>query len=379
MDLAERVARRRSARRAAGVMVERDVLSPVTHRPEPVGRGVVLEELLDAVDPVFDGDLPPDVAVAGPHGSGTSAVVTALFASLNDRLGAPDRSIATTTRGGAPDPVTWFLTVDARTVASPFAFYRAVLSALVDGGVPDGGVETDVLRNRLAGRLDRPDRRAVVAIDHHDEPGGLDLETVRGLLAPFEERVALVPVGRTVPEDWSGPVVRVSPYRRHELVDVVTDRATTGLATGAVDHGTLRELAAWADGNAHDALAALFGAATLAARADADRIADDHLDRAMADVPADGIHVARPLSVSESRQRVLAGLVELDAPARSIGDLATEIAARTDVASGTVTRFLYELAGAGILRRVALPADGSGRRPSTVEPRFPTIVFRTHA
>jgi len=74
------------------------------------------------------------------------------------------------------------------------------------------------------------------------------------------------------PDDHRGETVTVPAYRDHELVDVVTDRVSTGLAAGALDHGAVRELADWADGNAHDALAALFGAAVLASEDEADRI-----------------------------------------------------------------------------------------------------------
>ena len=271
MDLQERIARRRSARQGRRIVVDRDQLSPVVHRPEPVGRGPVLEQLLDALEPIFDGELPPPVAIVGPAGSGTSAVVTAMFDALNDQFGGSSRAIETTTRGGRTEPVTWFVTVDGRQVESPFAFYRAVLSGLSSERVPESGVGTDDLRDRLSDRLSRPDRRAVVAIDHHDEPETLGVDRVRELLAPVAD-CATVAVGRTEPDDHRGETVTVPAYRDHELVDVVTDRVSTGLAAGALDHGAVRELADWADGNAHDALAALFGAAVLASEDEADRI-----------------------------------------------------------------------------------------------------------
>jgi len=92
MDLQERIARRRSARQGRRIVVDRDQLSPVVHRPEPVGRGPVLEQLLDALEPIFDGELPPPVAIVGPAGSGTSAVVTAMFDALNDQFGGSSRA-----------------------------------------------------------------------------------------------------------------------------------------------------------------------------------------------------------------------------------------------------------------------------------------------
>ncbi|QCS41783.1 Cdc6/Cdc18 family protein [Natrinema versiforme] len=379
MDLQERIARRRSARQGRRVVVDRDQLSPAVHRPEPVGRGPVLEQLLDALEPIFEGELPPPVAVVGPSGSGTSAVVTALFDALNDQFGGSSRAIVTTTRGGSTDPATWFVTVDGRRVESAFAFYRAVLSGISSERVPESGVGTDDLRERLCDGLARPDRHAIVAIDHHDEPETLGLERVRELLAPVADSTATVAVGHREPDDHSGPAVTVPAYRDHELVDVVTDRASTGLAAGALDHDAVRDLAAWADGNAHDALAALFGAAVLASEDDAERIEPRHLETARADVPDDGVHVGRPLALSETRQQVLLALVEIESTDRPIREVATAIADRSSLTDGTVKRFLYELADRGVIERLPLStADaGSGRRPSTVEPRFPTIAFRS--
>ncbi|ELY51687.1 Cdc6/Cdc18 family protein [Natronolimnohabitans innermongolicus] len=378
MDLEERIARRRSARQHGEILVDRDHLSPIVHRAEPIGRGPVLEQLLDVLEPVFDGELPPPVAVVGPSGAGTSAVVTALFDALNERLGESTRSIGTTTRAGSTEPVTWFVYVDGRRVESAFAFYRAVLSVLSPEPIPESGVGTDALRERLCNRLLRPDHRAVVAVDHHDEPDTLEYERALELLDPVADSVSTVAVGTRVPERWieGDPTVPVPAYRHHELVDVITDRTSTGLAAGAIDHESIREVALWADGDAHDALAALFGAAVLASDAGADRIAPDHLEAAKADVPDDGVHLDRVLALPETRQRVLRDLVAIDAADRPIREIAAIIADRSSLTTGTVKRFLYELADQGIIDRVPLPATGSGRRPSGVVPAFPSIAFR---
>jgi Cdc6-like AAA superfamily ATPase len=376
MNIEERIARRRSARRNGGIVVNRNHLSPVFHRSEPVGRGPVLEQLLDALEPVFDGRLPDPVAVVGPAGAGTSAIVTALLGALNERLGETTRTMGTTTRAGSTDPVTWFVYVDARRIESAFSFYRTVLSMISAESVPESGVGTADLRDRLCERLARPDRRAIVAIDHHDEPETLSYERARELVDPASEDVATIAVGQTEPEDWIGPTVSIPAYRHHELVDVVTDRTSTGLGPGALDHETVREIAVWADGNAHDALATLFGATVLADEAGTGRIERSHLEAARADIPEDGVHVDRALALSETRQRVLSDLIAVDAADRPIREVAAEIADRSSLTDGTVKRFLYELAERGVIERVPLTANGSGRRPSTVEPRFPTIVFR---
>ena len=378
MDLQERIARRRSARQGREIVVDRDYLSPVVHSGEPVGRGAVLEQVLDALEPVFDGELPPPVAVVGPAGAGTSAIVTAVFDALNERLGESTRTIGTTTRAGSSEPATWFVYVDGRRVESAFAFYRAILSVLSADPVPESGIGTDELRDRLRDQLDRPTHRAVVAIDHHDEPGTLSYDRVLELLEPVGEHVSTVAVGREPPDGWADdrPAITVPSYRRHELVDVLTERASTGLSPGAFDHDSLRELAAWADGDAHDALAALFGAAVLASEDDSDRIEPRHLETARDDVPDDGVHLGRVLALPETRQRVLADLVAVESAERPIREVAAAIADRSSLTAGTIKRFLYEFADRGVVERVPLEATGSGRRPTAVVPRFPTIAFR---
>ncbi|WP_049927480.1 Cdc6/Cdc18 family protein [Halopiger goleimassiliensis] len=376
MNLQERIDRRRSAHGNGTIVVDRTHLAPVVHRPEPVGRGSVIEQLLDALEPVFGGDLPDPVAVVGPQGAGKSAVVTATFDALNDRLGTPDRSIETTTRAGPAEPVTWFVTVDARGIDSEFAFYRALLSGITSEPVPSGGIGTEEVRDRLRSRLDRSDRRAVVAVDHHDEPGSLGFDRVRDLLEPMADSLSLVAVGQEPPDGWHEARITVPAYRQHELVDVLTARASTGLAPGVLEHEAIRDLADWADGDAHDAFAALFTAAVFAGD-DGGPITDAHLERAKADVPADSVHVGRALAVPRTRQRVLLELVRTEDTRAAIRDLAEVIADRTDLTAGTVERFLYELADRGVLERTPLPGEGSGRSPSSVEPRFPLTVFRT--
>lgn len=376
MDLEERIARRRTDNGRGGPIVDRDALSPTVHREEPVGRGSVLEWLLDAVEPTFSGELPAPFAVVGPPGSGTSAVVTALFRALNADLADTGGTIGTTTRAGSGEPTTWFVYVDARRVGSAFSFYRTVLSTVDADPVPTSGVGTDDLRDRLRTQLSSRDRRAVVAIDHHDEPGALSADRAEELLEPVAASTTAVFVGQRAPAGWEYSSIEVPAYRRHELVDILTERASAGLAGGTFDHRTLRTVAEWADGNAHDALTALFVAAILACDADATSIDRTHLEAAMADIPRGGVHVDRVLSLSETRQRVIAGLIALESAAEEpIRKLAEAIAADTALTTGTVKRLLYELADDELLARVPLDRTGSGRRPSTLEPRFSTVAF----
>ncbi|MFP9192591.1 Cdc6/Cdc18 family protein [Natrialbaceae archaeon A-CW1-1] len=387
MNLEERIARRHTASGRAGLLLDRNALSPTVHLPTPIGRGTELERLLDAVEPVFAGELPAPFAVAGPPGSGTSAIVTALFDALTAELAGNRQAIGTTTRAGTDtgEPTTWFVTVDARRVTSAFAFYRAVLSTISAEPVPTSGVGTAALRERMRQRLESPDNQVVIAIDHHDEPETLTANRVSTLLDAVTDSTTVVPVGQRVPDDWGYPVVDIPAYRHHELVDILSERASAGLTGGALDHQTIRSLAAWADGNAHDALSALFNGAILASESGEETIESASLERAKADVPPDCVHVDRALALPETRQQVLCALVGLGStggrererlPERPIRDLATEIADRGDLAAGTVKRLLYELAEHGLLERIPLESSGSGRQPSTLKPRFPTIAFR---
>ncbi|WP_135820732.1 Cdc6/Cdc18 family protein [Halostella litorea] len=376
MDITDRIARRQTRTREGGLILDRGPLNPAVHLSEPVGRGPVLERLLDVLDPVFRDRLPDDVAVYGPKGTGKSAVVSALLAALNDQIGRRRQPIGTTTRAGSAEGSVGFVRVDAYRATSEFRFYHTLLNAVADDPVPERGVGTETLRDRLRDHFDTPKRRAVVAVDHVSDAEDVTVADVRRWLTPVEDSVSLALVGRSVPPSWEDETIHVPAYRQHALVDVLTARASQALENGVLRHGQARRIAEWAGGDAHDALAAAFGAADAADRADADRIRASDVDAGMDAVPDDCVHVGRVLALPENRQRVLATLLDLDGPA-TVDEAATAIADRSDLTASTVKRFLYELAEADVLERVAASdADGTGRRPSRVETRFPTLVFR---
>lgn len=375
MNLDERIARRQTAL-DDDLIVDQSPLNPAVHLPEPVGRGPVLERLLDVLDSAFDGRLPPDAAVYGPKGVGKSALVNALFARLDNQLGGHHQRIGTTTRAGTAADSVEFVCVDAYRTTSEFRFYRTLLDAVIDESVPQGGVGTETLRERVVEQFSSPSRTAVVAVDHVANPDSPSGSELREWLAPLEADAAFVFVGRTVPDDWEAETVHVPEYRQHALVDVLTERASQALTNTAFRHGQARRVAEWAGGDAHDALAALFGAADLAEAAEADRIRGGHVDAGIDDVPDDGVHLGRVFALPENRREVLSELLALDATL-PIEEAASAIAERSDLSATTVQRFLYELAESGVLERVETdPSDGSGRRPSRVEPKFPTLAFR---
>jgi Cdc6-like AAA superfamily ATPase len=384
MDLTSRIRRRQRDGGDSRLVVDHDAISPVVHVEEPTGRGPVLERLLDYVEPTFDGRLPPNAYVSGPAGAGKSAVVTALFSQLSTLLSQSRSVIHTSTRarsGSTPS----FVYVDARGATSDFALYHDVLSGVVDETVPRQGIGTESLLARLTGALGPDERSALVAVDHLGEPETFSLAELVDLLEPVGGSLRWVAIGRTAPEEVAGEAlpperIDVPQYDQHTLVDVVTERASVGLAGQALEHEETRQLAAWAEGDAHDALAALFGAADRAAAEDRSKIHHDDLSAGMNHGPRPSVSLGRVLALSENRRRVLRALVGLEEASRESVEAATDaIAASGDVAlsRATIRRFLYELAEAGITERVAHPGsgDGLGRPPSRLEPRFPTLVF----
>ena len=378
MDIDARIERRQRRTGSHRLVRDRESLSPAAHVDEPVGRGPLLERVLDHLDPAFDRDLPANGYLRGPFGAGKSAVVTALFARLDARSTSGESVIHTSTRAATPASP-GFVYVDARETTSAFAFYRAVLDGLRDESVPEHGVGTDDLRERLRDRLDEG-RGAVVAVDHAGEPDALDagdlLDLFAGLAGARWLAVGRTPPDRTALTDHAATVIEVEPYRRGELVDVVMARASAGLARGALDHALARRIAERADGNAHHALAALFVAADRAGR---DRVTGSDVAAALDEMPESPVSLARVLALPANKQAVLRGLVDLDSDDRVSVATATEAIAATglDLSPGTIKRYLYELAEAGVLERVrAENPERRGRPPSRVELRFPPSAFR---
>ncbi|MFC7324044.1 Cdc6/Cdc18 family protein [Halorubrum rutilum] len=380
MNIDDRIERRLGYDAGAGVLVDLDAVSPVSHVESPTGRGPVFERLLDAFSPAFSGSLPPSTYVHGPKGSGKSAVVSALFDRLASHSG-PRRAIQTTTRAVEPT-LPGFVYVDARRGSTRFRLYHDVLSEIGDEPVPEHGIGTDELADELRDAV-RTGPDVVVAVDHVNEPETPDAATVVDWLAGLSGHVAPVCLGRDAPDEieWEpGERVAFEPYRRHVLVELLTSRCSTGLGRDAISHDQIREVGEWADGDAHDALAAVTGAAISAERAGASTVRPTDLDAGIENVPRPGAALGRVLALSESRRRLLYELVSLSDEDRSSVSAATEtIASRpaVDLSASTVRRVLYELADAELLDRVTVRrSDGKGRPPSRLVPRFPTLVFR---
>jgi Cdc6-like AAA superfamily ATPase len=384
MDIDARIKRRRRQDDGPRLIQDYETLSPAAHIDEPSDRGPVFERLLDHLDPVFDSRLPPNAYVYGPFGSGKSAIITALFTHL-ERLSTEPRSVIyTTTRAGSPTSP-GFVYVDLRETTSKFTFYHRVLDALVDEPVPEHGISTEKLQERLHDLLEEFRTGVVLAVDHVSEPSSTEDEELVDIFAGLPSNVSWLAIGRKNPDqvalsEYTATSIHVERYQRQMLVDVLMTRASEGLARQALTHEQARQIAAWADGNAHDVLAALFVAADLADWAGRNRIEKTDVIAALDEIPQPSVSLGRVLALPPNKQAVLRQLVDLEEEDRVSVTATTEAISSkpgVDLSQGTVKRFLYEMAEIGIVERVQSDVENrKGRPPSRVELRFPPTAFR---
>jgi len=343
MDIDARIKRRQRRDGSRHLIQDHEALSPVAHIDNPSGRGPLLEQLLDHLDPVFDGKLPPNAYVYGPSGAGKSAVVTALFAHL-EQLSTETRSVIYTSTRAASPTSPGFAYLDTRDTPTEFSFYHGVLDALVDESVPEHGVSTEDIRARLHRLLGESRTGVVIAVDHVGEPDSTATEDLVDLFAGLPSNVSWVAIGRLEPEQtalttYTASSIHVEHYRRQILVDVLMTRASKGLSQQALDHDLARHIADWAEGNAHDALAALFIAADRATQEGRQRLTARHIETAIEEIPRPSVSLGRVLALPANKQLVLRNLVDLDEEERASVTATTEaISDRADVdlTSGTV-------------------------------------------
>jgi|APHM01.1.fsa_nt_gi Cdc6-related protein, AAA superfamily ATPase len=234
MDLNERIRRRRRRVGVQQLVQDYSALSPVAHMVEPSGRGPVFERLLDHLEPVFDGQLPPNGYLYGPSGSGKSAIVTSLFEHLEQFSAKSQSMIHTSTRSASPTPPS-FVYIDLRGITTEFRFYHEVLDGCVDEQVPHHGVSTDGIQDQLRDILGASRAGVVIGVDHVGEPDTPDAEALVELFAGLPSNVTWLAVGQTPPNrltltEYTARSIRVEGYQRQMLVDVVMSRASKGLA-----------------------------------------------------------------------------------------------------------------------------------------------------
>ncbi|MFW6435283.1 MAG: Cdc6/Cdc18 family protein [Halovenus sp.] len=382
MDLDARIKRRQNRNNRPRLIQDYEPLSPVAHIAEPTNRGPVFERLLDYLDPAFDGRLPPNAYLYGPFGVGKSAIVQALFTHLQQLSTETKSVIHTSTRVRSPSPP-GFVYVDLRETQTGFAFYHTVLDALAEESIPEHGISTETLRDKLRTVLGNERTGVVVAVDHVGEE--TDTDDLVELFAGLPSNMSWLAIGRRTPEEtrlseYTATSIHVDRYQPQMLVDVLMTRASEGLSQQALSHRLARQIANWADGSAYDALAALFIAADRANQDQRTRLTEADVTAAIGEIPQPSVSLGRVLALPDNKQLVLRELVDLDEAKRVSVTETTEAIASSpavDLTTGTVKRFLYEMAEIGIVERVqASSRDGKGRPPSRVELCFPPTVFR---
>lgn len=379
----DRVERRIRTASSKSVIVDRSMLEPTNYRVDVQGRGPTVEQLLDALMPVLSSTAAPGVYLWGPKGTGKSTVCIGLVTAFRRAGGHGGDSLFTTTRtDGRTVPIIAY--VDLRTVSSEFAFYRGVLTSLVGPEtVPTNGVPTDELRSRVERTL-QTGVAPIIVTDHLEDPLGPATNDVRTWLDTLDLDVGWLAVGRDPPDTIGHSFdhrLELEPYRHHTLVDILSNRADIGLASGSITHAQLSAIADWAAGDAHDALTALFEAATATAKAEERQIDGDARRAAIATIPEETVSLHRLFALPDDRQTLLSGFGPLSASGTATVRSTAEALSNqptVEFRTSTVKRILYELADVGFLRRRddAATGSGRGRPPSTLEPQFPTPAFR---
>jgi len=189
-------------------------------------------------------------------------------------------------------------------------------------------------------------------------------------------------LGREKPAaiEWEpDEVVAFEPYRRHVLVELLTSRCSTGLGRDALTHDQIREVSEWADGGAHDALAAVTGAAITAERAGASTVRPEDLDEGIEAVPRPSVALGRVLALGEPA----AAPLRTGEPVGRRPGVGECCDGDDRLAEGGRSVSVDGAARALRTRRRGPARSGDcpperreGTAPSRLVPRFPTLVFQ---
>lgn len=383
MQLKERIQRRwNPAVDSESLIQDYAALSPAAHIADPVDRGSVVEWFLTQFDAGLETDTANHLYLHGPRGSGKSAIVIALLRQVSDLPAGTRPVIHTSTRvERQSSPV--FVYVDSREVDSEFAFYRTVLDEVIAESVPETGVGTDALRERVRDRWRGESSPWWIAVDHLDARGATPDDVVEWS-RPIPESVGLIGIGQRPPAEtpfggFAEESRQMKPYQHEELADVIDRRASTGLTDEAIEYPAIQRIAEWADGDAHDALTALFLAADRADSGNQPSIDRADADAAVSAISQEAVALDQVFSLPDNRQAVLREVTDLTTAKQvSVPTAAALIAdgISIDLSEGTVKRFLYEAAEDGFLERHEHPAEHDvGRVPSWIESRFSAPVF----
>jgi len=353
----------------------------MSHTESPVGRGPGIERLLDVFEPAFAGSLPPSAYVHGPKGAGNRRSSPRCFNGSHPTAAHAGRFRHRHERSSRRSPDSSTSTRGEHRRGSGSTTPRSTQSATTPS--PNtGSARTNWLAESLREAVNTgPD--LVVAVDHANEPETPSATTIVEWLTAVSDRVVPVCLGREKPAaiEWEpDEVVAFEPYRRHVLVELLTSRCSTGLGRDALTHDQIREVSEWADGDAHDALAAVTGAAITAERAGAldgsprrsrrgDRGGSAPERRARAGPRALGEPAAAPLRTGEPVGR-RPGVGEC-----CDGDDRLAEGGRSVSVDGAARALRTRRRGPA--RSGDCPPERrEGTAPSRLVPRFPTLVFQ---
>jgi len=89
-------------------------------------------------------------------------------------------------------------------------------------------------------------------------------------------------------------------------------RAADGLPGESMDHEDVKRIVEWAEGDAHDALAALLTAADMAATNGDERLDTGTIEASLGSVPRPSVSLGAIFALPPNRQKTLRVLVDLD-------------------------------------------------------------------
>ena len=248
----------------ARVLTEHFIPSQVIHREGQ------LSTIRDCLLPITHKKQMRNIFIYGPPGSGKTCIARYVCEELT-----------------AHAPSATYVYVNCWKYPSRFKILLSILNSLgVVLSVHRKGTPTDELIDAL--RHKAKDRHIVVILDEVDkaeDPNVLYdlLETDRvGLLLISNEETALHSADQRVRSRFaSAEQIEFYRYKPDEVADIIKDRAEWGLVPGAIKAAQIERIADHADGDARIAIDTLRVAAEIAENADAPRITDAHIQKAL--------------------------------------------------------------------------------------------------
>lgn len=242
--------------------------------------------------------------------------------------------------------------------------FRILLKILQDLGlslsVHRKGTPTDELLDMLVGKF--REKPCLVILDEIDK-----LESEKVLYDLLEVGVCLLFIANSgtvfhrvdprIRSRLSGmDNIEFRPYTSAEIFDILKDRAEWGLVTDVVKNVQLERIADFSEGDARTAIEALRVAAERAENADAERIADNHIEEAMKSIG--DLSKERAVEKLNSHQKLLYNIIKKKSEIRP-PDLYKQyyiLCEQEPANERTIRKHLKKLVKYGLIR-----TKGSGR------------------